>query len=77
MFCSRCEADVPGRRISDSARYAMQFIISTPVERLYTFSLSEQVLHELTVLVKEYMSCYLHHEFKSLSVCLTDGGKNG
>lgn len=77
MFCSSCEADVPGRRILDSTRYAMQFIISTPVERLYTFSLTEQVLHELTVLVKEYISCYLHHEFKSLSVCLTDVGKNG
>lgn len=77
VFCGNCEAGVPGRRISPSALYAMQFILSTPVERLYTFSLTLQVLKELTALVKEYLECYLHHEFKSLSVCITDVGKNG
>ncbi|MCM1282075.1 MAG: DNA repair protein RecO [Roseburia sp.] len=77
MLCKKCGQGAPGREILDSTRYAMQFIISTPVERLYTFSLSEEVQGELTKVLKEYMDFYVHHEFKSLGIHLTDSGKNG
>lgn len=68
IFCCDCGRQVPGRRILDSTRYAMQFIISTPIERLYTFSVTDEVLGELTVIVREYMERYVQHEFKSLHI---------
>jgi hypothetical protein len=51
----------------------MQYIISTPVARLYSFTVSEEVLKELKMIMKEYMAYYVHHDFKSLSVFLIIG----
>ena len=68
IFCKTCAGEVPGREILASTRYAMQFIISTPIEKLYTFSVSEQVLNELTSVMREYMGYYVHHDFKSLQI---------
>lgn len=68
IFCSSCGADISGRVLLESTRYAMQYIISTPIEKLYTFSVSDEVLLELTTLMREYMDCYVHHEFKSLQI---------
>ena len=33
--------------LSDSARYALRFMVSAPLERLYTFNLTEEVLEEI------------------------------
>lgn len=68
IFCTGCGRDVGGQHILDSTRYAMQFIISTPIERLYTFTVSDEVLRELTSIMSEYMDRYVHHEFKSLHI---------
>lgn len=68
IFCSRCGQKVPGMRILDSTRYTLQYIISTPVEKLYSFTVSAEVLEELKRIMKEYMACYVHHDFKSLQI---------
>lgn len=68
IFCRNCGREVPGRQILDSTRYAMQFIISTPIEHLYTFTVSAEVLGELTSIMKEYMARYVNHEFKALHI---------
>lgn len=68
IFCRECGQKIPGRRILDSTRYAMQFIISTPVERLYTFCVSDEVLGELTGIMRDYMRHYVRHEFRSLHI---------
>lgn len=52
----------------ESTLYAMQYIISSPIEKLYTFTVSEAVLMELQKLTKEYMDRYLEHTFKSLKI---------
>ena len=39
-----------------------------PVARLYSFTVSEEVLRELKMIMKEYMAYYVHHDFKSLSI---------
>ena len=68
IFCRTCAKEVQGMYISDSTRYTMQYIISTPVARLYSFTVSEEVLRELKMIMKEYMAYYVHHDFKSLSI---------
>lgn len=68
IFCDKCGGEVSGTAILDSTRYTMQYIISTPVEKLYSFTVSDEVLEELKTIMKRYMEHYVHHEFKSLSL---------
>lgn len=68
VFCTDCAKLVPSVKILDSTCYTMQYVISTPVERLYSFTVSEEVLTELQRIMKEYMDFYVHHEFKSLKI---------
>lgn len=65
VVCSSC-----GRKklpVSPSTLYTLQFIITSPVEKLYTFRVSQEVLLELKRIVKEFMRVHLDHEFKSLA----------
>lgn len=68
IFCSMCGKLVQGRKILDSSRYAMQYIVSMPVEKLYSFTVSEEVLRELKAVMTEYLAHYVHHEFHSLQI---------
>ena len=68
IFCSSCGRLVQGRHILDSTRYTMQYIVSADIRKLYSFSVSDEVLTELCDIVKEYMDYYVHHKFKSLDI---------
>ena len=59
---------LPERGISDTCRYALSFIAQTPVEKLYTFALKEEVLTELMQLAKRYRKEFLPGNFQSLSI---------
>lgn len=60
-----------GRKLSVSTLYAMQYIIASPVEKLYTFLVKEDVLKELGDVVTAYMAEYLGKSFKSLEILET------
>ncbi|MCU6735291.1 DNA repair protein RecO [Diplocloster agilis] len=64
--------EFPGIRedltLSEAARYTIQFIQSSPVEKLYTFTVSDQVLNELAKMMKRYLSLYIDRTFKSLKI---------
>lgn len=67
--CSACEHMAAGTiRISPSLLYTLQFIIATPVEKLYTFTLSEDVLQEFAGLMSRYVGMYTDKKFKSLEI---------
>ena len=51
-----------------STIYTMQYVISAKIEKLYTFTVSGQVLKELSDLLKEYLKLYAGHPFKSLKI---------
>jgi DNA repair protein RecO (recombination protein O) len=68
IFCRDCAPEIQGIPIVDATRYTLQFIVSTPIEKLYTFTVSDLVLSQLKQIMRDYMSRYVHHEFKSLSV---------
>ena len=57
-----------GMRLNTSTLYAMQFIVGTPVEKLYTFTLSDEVLKELGKVMERYLDVYVDHRFKSLEI---------
>lgn len=68
MLCEECGKKETGIHMMESTSYAMQFIIASTVEKLYSFSLKEEVLLELQRILKSYMERYLNHEFQSLKI---------
>lgn len=54
--------------ISAATLYTLQYIVATPVEKLYTFTVSEEVLDELHRVVKAYLDAVVEKEFKSLEI---------
>ncbi len=53
---------------SDSALYAVSHIASASIEKLYTFTVSDEVLAELGILAEKYRRGYLDARFKSLEI---------
>ena len=56
------------RALSESAAYALDFVAAAPVEKLYTFTVTEGVLSELQSVAKEYREKIWGHRFKSLKM---------
>ncbi len=54
--------------LNPSTVYAIDFIAKTPVEKLYTFAVSEDVLMELEEISDGYMKKYIDRKFKSLEI---------
>ena len=54
--------------LSGTGAYALDFIINTPVERLFTFALSEEVFAELSEAARENKIRYINKAFKSEEV---------
>ena len=72
LLCDSCVRKEPGLiNLSGSTVYTLQFIITTPIERLYTFTVNEQVLKELKLLMKAYLTLMITGPFKSLEVLET------
>lgn len=78
VFECRClvvNGEFPGppddRPLGSSTLYVLQYIASSPLDRLFSFAVSESVLEELRQVSTEYMRKYVGHAFKSLEVLQT------
>lgn len=60
--------EYPPRAVSDSAVYAWQYIIATPLESLYTFILKEDVFQELKTCVDSNRKRFVDRQFHSLEI---------
>lgn len=54
--------------VSGSALYTMQYILATPIESLYTFTVTEDVLVQLKKILKEFTDLHIGRKFKSLEM---------
>ena len=54
--------------LSESAAYSVDFIVRTPVEKLYTFAVSDSVLEELRHLSEIYRKGFIDRKLKSLDL---------
>lgn len=69
VVCSECMQDVfDDMKIDTSTLYAMQYIAGSPIEKLYTFTVSEEVLAALNKIVSRYIEVYVDKHFKSLEI---------
>ena len=69
LVCSECDREIiDGIRLHTSTLYAMQYIVSSPIEKLYTFNLKDEIREELGKVVERYFSVYVDKRFKSLEI---------
>ena len=59
------------RALEESTLYSLQYIVSSPIEKLYTFAVRDSVLEQLRQIAEEYMRWFVGREFKSLEVLQT------
>ncbi len=59
------------RELEESTVYALGYIAESPIEKLYTFKVTDSVLAELRQVARDYMNKYVGHGFKSLEVLQT------
>lgn len=72
LVCSRCQENVPdGIVIDKSTLYSMQYIESSKIEKLYTFTVSDKVLEELGKVMGRLMDIYVDKKFNSLEILET------
>lgn len=55
-------------RLSDTVRYAVDFIVSAPVEKVYTFTLADEAINELAAFSNDIFKRYTDRKFKSLEL---------
>ena len=58
-------ADAP---YEQATKFAMQFIVLTPVEKLFSFGVKESVLEEMGRIIDEFMKKYIDKTFASLQL---------
>lgn len=72
MICGNCVGKAGDSvHIETSTIYAMQFIITSKIEKLFTFVVNDNILKELSFIMKRYLSRYVDREFHSLEILNT------
>lgn len=65
-LCPDCSNKLGGVMIEKSVLYAMQYIITSPMNKLFSFELKPEVLEELTRIISGYRLNFDHHKYKTL-----------
>ena len=69
MLCEECRGKAKdGLALNPSTLYTLQYIIGTEIEKVYTFTVSEEVLSELRMIVDRWRERYLDKRMKSLEI---------
>ncbi|MCI5650379.1 MAG: DNA repair protein RecO [Fusicatenibacter sp.] len=69
IYCENCAGEVKDPwPLRAATIVACQYIISAPLERLYAFSVTEEILEELERLMNAYLNRYLDRKMKSLEI---------
>ncbi len=61
-------AEQPLHAVGEAAAYAWNFVLQTPAEKLFSFTLESHALEEFSSAVEELKRYYLDREFKSLEI---------
>ncbi len=66
-ICEKCGPVAGSILLADSSLYTMQYIISSPIKELFSFSVSDNVLHNIEMILRDYFKFYVDRDFKSLA----------
>lgn len=66
VYCKSCHGQASdGIRITQSTVYTLQYIVTAPLDRLYTFTVSDEVLTELKLVLKRICTKNFDRTMKS------------
>lgn len=69
VFCDQCRKHAKdARKVSSSTIYTMQYILATDVVKLFSFTVTSEVLRELSKCVDQYRKLVIEKEMKSLQL---------
>lgn len=68
VVCDSCQKGEGGIPISETTAYTMQRILSSPLEKLYTFTVGDRVLAEIRRAVGRYFDAHTDKKFRSLDM---------
>lgn len=69
VYCDGCRRDIyDGITMSPSTLYTLQYIIGSPVEKLFSFEVKEAVLIELRLIMGRLNLLYVDRKLKSLEI---------
>lgn len=69
LLCEKCAMEKKiTRRVSDTLIYTLQYIQSSPLNKLYSFLLKEEAMQELSYVADRFREEYVDREFKSLAI---------
>ena len=66
VLCDSCHDGRSGLDMSETTVYTLQRILSSPLNQLYTFTVSDRVLEEISRVVGRYFDANTERRFKSL-----------
>lgn len=67
VLCDGCRGNHTGYPLDAAALYTLQYIISSPIEKLYTFRVTEPVFDMISRCLDAYLKLYVDREFKTLA----------
>lgn len=70
LICQNCAQKLELKRqhavqLSHDARYTLQYIISSPIQKLYNFNVSDAVMDNIDKFMVKYLLQYLPHHFNA------------
>lgn len=69
LLCGDCAKKIQGAiYLTESAIYTIQYILSTSLDKLYTFSVKESVLEEIGYVIEQYFHQHIAKKFNSLEI---------
>ena len=67
MLCKQCRGSVKkGQRLEESTVYALQYIVTSPINKLFTFNVKDSVLEQLEKIISQYIKKVVDKKFNSL-----------
>ncbi len=67
-LCACCGEQAHAKALGGSTLYTMQYVIASSIEKLYTFSVSPDVLVEFGNIMDGYMGLYIDQKFHALKI---------
>ncbi len=71
LVCDSCNDDTGLILLSEATVYTMQYIVTSPIEKLYTFTVKPEVLQEFSMIMDKEISLYIDRKMKSLEILET------
>lgn len=69
MFCAKCRSHshdpIP---VNSSVLYTFQYVIAAPLDKLYNFAVTDEVLTEVRFIMNRYVDGYTDKKFKTLEI---------